>query len=89
MGIIMNDQGGRSQLQEKLAAELKEKLAKAGNDDGDKIVEKIQKSPDLVDESAYVKDFQKKPRGENNRVMIIIIVSVAILALFGLVLILG
>jgi hypothetical protein len=88
MGIIMNDQGGRSQLQERLAAELKEKLARAGSDEGEKVVEHLQKSPDLVDESAYVKDFQKKPTGENSRVVAIIIVGVVILALFGLILVL-
>ena len=89
MGIIVNDQGGRSQLQEKLAAELKEKLAKSGNDEGDKVVEHIKKSPDLVDESEYVKDFQKKAPGENSRVIAIVIVGVVILAIFGFILIIS
>lgn len=87
MGIIVNNQGGRSQLQERLAAELKEKLERAGNDEGEKVVEHIKKTPDLVNESEYVKDFQKKPRGENGRIIAIIVISVAVLVLFGLVLI--
>ncbi|MDR3125585.1 MAG: hypothetical protein LBU20_00720 [Candidatus Nomurabacteria bacterium] len=86
MGIIVNDKSGRSQLQERLAAELKEKLARAGSDEADKLAANLQKTPDMVSESAYVKDFQKKPAGENGRVAAIIIAAVAVLAIFGLVL---
>jgi hypothetical protein len=88
MGILVNDQGGRSQLQERLAAELKEKLARAGNDEGEKVVANLQKSPDMVNESAYVKDFQKKSPSQNSRVVAIIIAGVVVLVVFGLVLIL-
>jgi hypothetical protein len=86
MGILVQDNGGRSQLQERLAAELKEKLARAGSDEGEALNQKLQKTPDLASESAYVKDFEKKPSGENGRVLMIIIVGVAIVAIFGLVL---
>jgi hypothetical protein len=88
MGIIVNDQNGRSQLQERLAAELKEKLARAGSDEGNKVSEHLQKTPDMTSESAYIKDFQKKPKSENNRVAAIIIAAVAVLMLFGLMLVL-
>jgi hypothetical protein len=89
MGILVNDQGQRSQLQERLAAELREKLARAGSDEGDKVAEHLQKTPDMVNESEYVRDFQKKAAGENGRVVAIIIVGVIILAVFGVVLILN
>jgi len=90
MGIMLNDQGGRSQLQERLAAELKEKLASSGNGSNKKndIDETLQKSPNFVNESEYIKHFQKKPRSENNRVIILIVVCTVLIALFGFILIL-
>lgn len=80
----MKDQGQRSQLQERLAAELREKIAKeqgAGPTPEPDM-------PDLVKDSAYVKDYEKKFR-PNGRVVGVITACVVILVVMGLVITLG
>ena len=87
MSIIMKDSGRRSQLQERLAAELKAKLA-AGAGPGEKPDSSLlqeQDLPDFVGESAYLKDYQQKP-SPHGRVIAIVLISVVILATFGLLL---
>lgn len=80
----MKDQGQRSQLQERLAAELREKIAKeqgAGPTPEPDI-------PDLVKDSAYVKDYEKK-FSPNGRIVGIIVASAIALVVIGLVIVLG
>jgi hypothetical protein len=89
MGIVVKDQGERSQLQERLAAELREKLARSGSGEGSKVPESLQQAPDMINDSAYIKDFQKKPKGENSRVVTIVVACVIILAVSGLILVLA
>ena len=82
MALFVNDTGKRSELQEKLAAELREKMARTSEGDGEsKLTEDL---PDHVEDSAYVKGYEKsKPIP---RVVIVAIVIVAILAICGLLL---
>lgn len=82
----MKDQGQRSQLQEKLAAELREKIAKEQNGGSPKPPK--PDTPDLVKDSAYVKDYEKKFR-PNGRVVGIVGASVILLVILGLVITLG
>ena len=49
MGIIYNQQDGRSELQKRLAQELSEKAKKKDLDPADKL-------PDGVDDSAYIEN---------------------------------
>lgn len=87
MSILMKDQGQRSQLQEKLAAELREKIAKEQGAGGGPKPPKTD-TPDFVKDSAYVKDYEKKFR-PNGRVVGIIFASVILLVVLGLVITLG
>jgi len=84
MSIIMKDQGQRSQLQDRLAAELREKIAKeagAGKDfDPD--------TPDLVEDSAYLKSYQKKP-SVNGRVVGLIVACAIVAIIIALILLLA
>ena len=84
MAIIVTNTGKRSELQEKLAAELREKMARSGSDEGDDPVSRsIKKAPDLVEDSAYVKDYKKsKPIP---RFVVILIIAVVIIIVAGLV----
>jgi hypothetical protein len=52
MGIIVKQNDERTKLQERIAAELKEKMSSTSLDD--------QELPDLVEESEYIKDFEKE-----------------------------
>ncbi|MDR2336926.1 MAG: hypothetical protein LBE03_02380 [Candidatus Nomurabacteria bacterium] len=52
MGIIIKQNDERTKLQERIAAELKEKMSTTSLDD--------QELPDLVEGSEYVKDFEKE-----------------------------
>lgn len=84
MSIIVKDQGQRSQLQERLAAELREKIAKTqGAGPAPK-----PDTPDLVKDSAYMKDYEKK-FSPNARVVAILVVCLVLAAIFGLVLMLS
>jgi hypothetical protein len=87
MSIVIKDQGGRSQLQERLAAELKAKLAaQSGSGDKPSYSPSIeQDTPDLVNDSEYLKNFQQKS-SPHGRVIAIIVISVVIMATFGLIL---
>lgn len=84
MGIVVNDQGGRSELQERLAAELKEKIAKQQGAGPTPEPD----TPDLVKDSAYIEDYKKKYR-PNGRVVGIITASAVILVVIGLIIVLG
>jgi len=84
MGIVMKDQGQRSQLQERLATELREKIAREQGA-GPK---PEPDTPDLVKDSAYIKDYEKK-FNPNGRVVGIIVASVIVLVVLGLVIALG
>ncbi|MDR1197341.1 MAG: hypothetical protein LBL08_03685 [Candidatus Nomurabacteria bacterium] len=76
MGLFVTDQGNRSELQEKLAAELRAKLASQSKD----VDIDPPEIPDGVKDSAYVKDFEKKS-GSNGRMTALIIIGVVIMAL--------
>ncbi|MDR2063992.1 MAG: hypothetical protein LBQ02_04405 [Candidatus Nomurabacteria bacterium] len=52
MRIIIKQNDERTKLQERIAAELKEKMSTTSLDD--------QELPDLVEGSEYVKDFEKE-----------------------------
>lgn len=84
MGIVLKDQGQRSQLQERLAAELREKIAR---EQGAGPTPEPD-TPDLVKDSAYVKDYEKKFR-PNGRVVGIITASVITLVIIGLMIAIG
>jgi hypothetical protein len=81
MGIIVRNQENRSELQQRLAAELREKMARQSEPvDAPEL-------PDGVSDSAYVKDFEKKFQ-PNARVVGLIVVCVVVAALVGLVILL-
>ena len=83
MALFVTDTGKRSELQEKLAAELREKMARSSDDGGEKLKAKLDEEPDYVEDSAYIQSYQKsKPIP---RVAIILIVAVIILVAAGLV----
>lgn len=84
MGIVLNDQNNRTELQERIKSELREKIAKgqgAGPDpDTD---EKLRKTPDFVKDSEYVKNYKKKPT-KNSRVVGIVVVCIVVFVLIGI-----
>jgi len=84
MAIIVNLPDKRSDLQRRISAELREKMAKSGSDKGDDPVSRsVKKAPDLVEDSEYIKNYKKsKPIP---RPVIVLIVLVAIGAICGLV----
>jgi hypothetical protein len=89
MGIFVTDQGKRSELQERLAAELRAKIA--NQDDSGKTGKsdlRLPDSPDGVDDSAYVKDFEKKFR-PNGRIVGLLVAGVLLIAAMGLILVLA
>ena len=85
MAMFINNTGKRSELQEKIAAELREKMAKASDDDN-LISRSVKEAPDLVEDSEYIKSYKKsKPIP---RPVIVLIVAGAIAIVCGLVIVL-
>ncbi|MDR2524232.1 MAG: hypothetical protein LBC95_01670 [Candidatus Nomurabacteria bacterium] len=77
MGLFIQNQGKRSDLQERVAAELREKLAR---DDAPAPPE----APDGVDDSNYVRDYEKSsplPRGVIVGIVAGVIVAIAIVVI--------
>jgi hypothetical protein len=85
VALFVTDTGKRSELQERLAAELREKMARTSEDGGEKLI--VDESPDLVEGSAYVKNFEKRP-SVNGRVVALIGVLVVAAVVCGLVIVL-
>jgi multisubunit Na+/H+ antiporter MnhC subunit len=81
MGLYITDQGKRSKLQERVAAELRQKMSET-----EQTVE--PEMPDGVEDSRYIKDYQKSrpiPRGAVLAIVIgvALFICVAVLALVG------
>jgi len=87
MALFIQNQGKRSELQEKLAAELREKMAKQAADDGDKSYKAAEELPDYVEDSAYVQSYKKSKPIPRQVVVLIVLVAVAIAC--GLVIVLA
>ncbi|GHU07264.1 hypothetical protein FACS189431_1520 [Alphaproteobacteria bacterium] len=85
MALFVTDTGKRSELQERLAAELREKMARAGEGGGEPSI--VDESPDLVEDSSYIKDFEKKS-SVNGRVVALVGILVAVALVCGLVIVL-
>ena len=73
MGIVVKKENKNDELSRRIDADLRTKMAGTGVIDGE--------TPDLVDESEYVKDFKKT--GRFGWVWIVLIV-LAILSLFSI-----
>ena len=73
MGIIVNKESKNDELSRRIQADLRTKMAGTGVIDGE--------TPDLVDESEYVKDFKKT--GRFGWVWIVLVI-LAILSLFSI-----
>lgn len=73
MGIIVNQQDNRSELQKRIAAELSEKAKKNHKPKGDQ--------PDGVEDSAYIEG-TKRTTGLAWAWLIIVVIAVAILVWF-------
>jgi hypothetical protein len=71
MGIIIKQNDERTKLQEKVAAELREKMSTTSLDD--------QELPDLVEDSEYMKDFEKESTFKFWVKVLLVIVIVLIL----------
>lgn len=84
MGIIVNNQDKRSELQKRLEAELKEKIAKNQGAGPDPELE----TPDFVNDSEYMNDYKKK-FDPNNRIIGIVVASVIVLVIVGLLIAIG
>lgn len=81
MALYLRDQGKRSELQERIAAELREKIASQSDTVNPDL-------PDGVEDSAYVKDFEKE-QGPNSRVVALLVVLFVVLVVAGLILVLS
>jgi len=90
MALFINNTGKRSELQEKLATELREKMARQSSGDGDgddHISRSVKEKPDFIEDSQYVKGYEKsKPIP---RQVIVLIVLVVIAVACGLVIVLA
>jgi hypothetical protein len=73
MGLFVTDQGKRSDLQERLAAELREKAARTSDVETD--------LPDGVTDSHYVKNYEEASRHAWVWVVVAIVVVGVIIAL--------
>jgi len=75
----MKDQGQRSELQERIAAELREKMARQGSDDGENKSKLVEELPDHVEDSAYAQSYKKsKPIPRQVWILIVSVVAVAV-----------
>ena len=78
----MGDQGKRSELQNRIAAELREKMAQEADDSGGP-AKPVEDLPDHVEDSAYLKTYKKsKPIP---RQVIILIVAAVVCVICGLI----
>jgi hypothetical protein len=60
MGIVFTDNSHKSELQERITAELREKQKRAGSDEGNGTAPPdYAKSIDGVDDSRFAEDFRK------------------------------
>ena len=74
--MFITDQGKRSELQEKISAELREKMAQQSNPEGE--AKDLQETPDHVEDSAYIKDFEKST--PLSRAVVLVIVGAVVVA---------
>ncbi len=74
MGIIVNQENNRSELQKRIAAELSEKAKKKNEPKGER--------PDGVDDSAYIQDTTQTTRAAWVWILIIVAVVVAAVVTF-------
>jgi hypothetical protein len=81
MALYLRDQGKRSELQDRIAAELREKMASQSDMEEPDL-------PDGVDDSAYLKSYEKKA-GPNSRVVVLLVVLFVILVVIGLLIVLA
>ena len=88
MGIVLRNKDERSELQERVAAELREKINSTQGLEPDKKLKEKAEMPDFVKDSEYVRDYQKKPM-KNGRVVGIIVACVVVLFLVGLIIVIS
>lgn len=82
MALFLREQGKRTELQNKLAADLREKIARESE---------MADQPDLpdgVDDAAYMKGFEKK-EGPNSRVITLLVILAIVIMVGGLVIVLA
>lgn len=84
MGIVLKNQDQRSELQERVANELREKINKTQGLEPERKLENEVETPDFVKDSEYIRDYKKKPM-KNGRVVGIVVVSIIALVLIGVV----
>ena len=82
MALFLREQGKRTELQNKLASELREKLARESE-----MADKPD-LPDGVDDSAYMKSYEKKD-GPNSRVITLLVILAVVIIIGGLVIVLA
>lgn len=74
MGVIVNKENKNDELSRRINADLRTKMGGTGVIDGD--------TPDLVDESEYVKDFKKTSRFGWVWIVLIILAILSLISIF-------
>lgn len=75
MGILVQDNGKRSQLQDKITADLREKAQRTSQESG---------RPDLVDDSEYTKNLKKTGRFSWFWFLLVFLAVVSLVVIFVL-----
>ena len=74
MAVIVNKENKNDELSRRINADLRTKMSGTGVIDGD--------TPDLIDDSAYVRDFQKTSKFGWVWIVLIVLAIISLLSIF-------